>query len=208
MPPPGASAPRSSGATASESGSQPQANDVIAAVADRADIRPLDISSALQILLAEVRAAFALTASTMSSDFSIPSENPSQAARSVLQLFLQVIPQEEQVIPQEEPNSPAWAPAVAQAEATLQSALERAIVAVAAWRDVSPVVVEAAKEAQAMISSALRDDPLNPAWLRPEWAGLAPHLERFRRRRRLAHRKLIDPDYPEGNADDGDKNRS
>jgi hypothetical protein len=183
MPPPGASAPRSSGATASESGSQPQANDVIAAVADRADIRPLDISSALQILLAEVRAAFALTASTMSSDFSIPSENPSQAARSVLQLFLQVIPQEEPVIPQDEPNSPAWTSNVAQA-------------------------VEAAKEAQALISSALRDDPLNPAWLRPEWAGLAPHLERFRRRRRLAHRKLIDPDYPEGNADDGDKNRS
>jgi hypothetical protein len=32
-------------------------------------------------------------------------------------------------------------------------------------------------------------------WLRPEWLGLAPRIERFWRRRRLTRRGLADPDF-------------
>jgi hypothetical protein len=51
----------------------------------------------------------------------------------------------------------------------------------------------------------LSEDTQNPALLRPEGAGFAPSLERFRRRRRLARRRLLDPDYRETNADDSAK---
>jgi hypothetical protein len=129
------------------------------------------------------------------SDAHILADSPAQAAGAVLQVFLQAIPEDA-------PSLPAWTEAVAQTEAALQSGLEQGIVAVAAWRDVSPMVVDAAKETQALISSALGDDARNPAWLRPEWAGFAPRLQRFWRRRRLARRRLTDPDYPEGNVDD------
>jgi hypothetical protein len=166
-----------------------------AAAADRADIRPLDVQAALQIILAEVRASFELTALSLEPDVNDPTDSPPQAARAALQLFLQAIPAEA-------PSMPAWTAAVAQAEDSLQAGLDRGSAAVAAWRGVSTLVVDAAKETHALVFSALSDDAQNPAWLRPEWAGLAPRLERFRRRKRLARRRLTDPDYPERNPDD------
>jgi hypothetical protein len=145
--------------------------------------------------LAEVRASLEWTALSIGPDANILSDDQPQAARAVLQLFLQAIPEDAQAMP-------AWTSAVAQAEAALQSGLERGVAAVSTWRDVPPAVVDATKETQALILSAVNDDAQNPAWLRPEWAGFAPRLERFRRRRRLARRRLTDPDYPEVNLDD------
>jgi hypothetical protein len=192
-PPPGPPPSRSPGPAASETASQRPA--AVAVATDRADIRPLDIPAALQILLAEVRASLELTALSMGSDANILTDSQPQAARAVLRVFLQAIPEDS-------PSLPAWTMAAAQAEAALQSGLERGVAAVAGWRDVAPAVVDATKETRALIFSALIDDAQNPAWLRPEWAGFAPRLERFRRRRRLARRRLTDPDYPERSLDD------
>jgi hypothetical protein len=197
-PPPGAAA-RSATAPASESGSQRTAN--AAAVADHADIRPLDTSAALQILLAEVRAAFELQAIAMGEDASEAVNSPPQAARALLQMVLHAMPEEAA-------NMPGWNAALARAETALQTGLDRGIDAVTAWRDVPPIVVDAAREARTLVFSTLGDDPQNPAWLRPEWAGLAPRLERFWRRRRRARRQLADPDSFSGSVDDGGEQRS
>jgi hypothetical protein len=163
--------------------------------ADRANIRPLDVPAALQILIAEVRASFELAEWNVGSDADILADRPSQGARAVVELFLQTIPTDV-------PNAEVWTAAVANAEGLLQAALDRGIAAIAAWRDVPPMVVDAAKEAHALIFSAVSEDSQNPVWLRPEWAGLAPRLERFWRRRRLARRGLTDPDHFQRNVDD------
>jgi hypothetical protein len=103
---------------------------------------------------------------------------------------------------------PAWSAALARVEMALQSGLDRGIDAVSLWRDVPAIVVDAAKEARTLVFSTLGDEPQNPAWLRPEWAGLAPRLERIWRRRRLARRLLTDPDYSPGNPDDDSEQRT
>jgi hypothetical protein len=198
MPPPGAAVQPAS-VSASEAGSQRTAN--AAASADRADIRPLDTPAALQILLAEVRAAFELQAIAMGGTASEAVGSPPQAARALLQMVLGAMPDETA-------DMPAWSAALARAETALQTGLDRGIDAVAVWRNVPPMVVDAAKEARTLVFSGLGDDPLNPAWLRPEWAGLGPRFERFWRRRRLARRHLTDPDSLPGSVDDGSEPRS
>jgi hypothetical protein len=191
--PPGLAPPRAGTASSPDEGVRSPAG--VAVVADRADIRPLDIPAALQILLAEVRAAFELTALSMGTDAGILADSPPQAARAILQVFLQAVP--ENAI-----DVPTWAAAVESAETSLQAGLERASAAIAGWREVPAIVIDAAKEVQASLSSALNDDLPNPLWLRPEWAGLAPRLEKFCRRRRFARRHLSDPDYPTRKFDD------
>jgi hypothetical protein len=180
-----------------EPGSQSPAN--IAATADRADIRPLDIPAALQILLAEVRAAFDLQALQMSGEGSAVLDTPPQAARVLVELVVQSLPEEAAV--------PAWTAALVHVETALPIGLQRAIDAVTAWRDVPVPVVDATKETRALVFSILGDDPQNPIWLRPEWAGLAPRFERFWRRRRIARRRLTDPDYSSESFDDGNERR-
>jgi hypothetical protein len=197
MPPPGAAA-RTATVSASESGSQRTANAT--AAADRADIRPLDTPAALQILLAEVRAAFELQAVAMGADAGGTADSPPQAARALLQMVLSAMPDEA-------PSIPAWSAQLMRIEAALQTGLDRGIDAVAAWRDVPAIVVDAAKETRALIFSILGDESDNPIWLRPEWAGLAPGVERFRRRRRRARRHLTDPDSFSGGIDDGSEQR-
>jgi hypothetical protein len=127
-------------------------------------------------------------------------DSPPQAARVLVERVVQLLPDEAGV--------PAWTAALLQVETALPIALERAINAVAAWRDVPNTVVDAAKETRALVLSILGDDPQNPVWLRPEWAGLAPRFERFWRRRRMARRRLTDPDYSSETFDDGDERRS
>jgi hypothetical protein len=203
MPAPGtgsASAPSS----APEQGAQPPART--AAIADRADIRPLDIPAALQILLAEVRASFELQAIAMGADAGAAAESETQAARLLLQLVLQALPDETASSP--EWNAPenvtAWGAAQMRVDAALQAGLDRAVSAVTAWRDVPASVVDATKETRTLIFAILGDDPQNPIWLRPEWAGLAPRFERFWRRRRFVRRHLTDPDYSSGSFDDNE----
>jgi hypothetical protein len=198
LPAPGAAATQTPTIPPGEPGSQSAAN--IARIADRADIRPLDIQAALQILLAEVRASFDLQAVLMSGDGGVVLDNPAQAARAVLEIVVQSMP--------DGPNVPVWTAALARAEAALQIGFERAIDIVTVWHDVQTAVVDAVKETRTSVFTVLGDEPQNPIWARPEWALLAPRLERFRRRRRIARRRLTDPDYSMGVFDDDDEHRS
>jgi hypothetical protein len=198
LPAQGAAAIRALTTSPAEPGSKSPAN--IAAIADRADIRPLDIPAALQILLTEVRASLDLQAVQMSGEGSAVLDTPPQAARVLVELVVQSLPDEAGV--------PAWTAALVHVETALPIGLERAIDAVTAWRDVPITVVDATKETRALVFSILGDDPQSPIWLRPEWAGLAPKFERFWRRRRIARRRLTDPDYSSATFDDGDDRRS
>jgi hypothetical protein len=190
---PTAAAARTPTAPPAEQGPQSPANSE--PIADRADIRPLDIPAALQILLAEVRASFELEAVATGQDANEAANTPPQAARALLQMVLSAMPDESA-------SMPAWNAALARVETALQTGLDRGIDAVSVWRDVPPIVMDASREVRALVFAALADEPQNPAWLRPEWAGLAPRFERFWRRRRLARRLLTDPDYSPGNLDD------
>jgi hypothetical protein len=190
---PTAAAARTPTAPPAEQGPQSPANSE--PIADRADIRPLDITAALQILLAEVRASFELQAVATGQDANEAANTPPQAARALLQMVLSAMPDESA-------SMPAWNAALARVETALQAGLDRGIDTVSVWRDVPAIVMDASREVRALVFSALADEPQNPAWLRPEWAGLAPRLERFWRRRRLARRLLTDPDYSPGNLDD------
>jgi hypothetical protein len=181
-------------ATPAEQGAKALLN--LAATADRVDIRPLDISAALQILIAEVRASFDIgvagvaTPGATAPGATAPGaavDNPLQTARALMEIILHATP--------EEAGNAQWGTALARMEMALQTGLERAINAVTLWRDISAPVVEAVNETRALILALLDEGPQNAIWLRPEWAGLAPRFERFWRRRRRARRRLIDPDY-------------
>jgi hypothetical protein len=198
LPAPGAAATQTPTIPPGEPGSQSPAN--IAPIGDRADIRPLDVQAALQILLAEVRASFDLQAVLMSGDGGVVLGNPAQAARAVVEIVVQSMP--------DGLNVPVWTAALARAEAALQIGFERAIDIVTVWHDVQTAVVDAVKETRTSVFAVLGDEPQNSIWARPEWALLAPRLERFRRRRRIARRRLTDPDYSMGVFDDDDEHRS
>jgi hypothetical protein len=203
LPPADVQSARAGTVTLTEQGSPSPAS--IAPMMDRADIRPLDVSAALQILLAEVRAALDLTLDAAIAQSAITQgsqgailQSPVQAARELVDMFLQELPEDAT-------DAPAWTGALAQVETAMQSSMERAIDVVAVWHEVPPAVVDAVKETRVLFFSALGDEPQNPLWLRPEWVGLGPRLHRFWRRRRNARRRLIDPDQPPGSLDDSEE---
>jgi hypothetical protein len=186
-------APRASSAAPAEQGATgpPQS----APRADRVDIRPLDVSGALQILLAEVRAAFD-SLEIASNVSGLPgADSPSQAAQQLVEMALQALPDDA-------PLAPELITALERIDVALQLGFDRAVGTVSGWRNVTPVTIESIKETRQWVLAALGDDAQNPIWLRPEWLGLAPQLERLRRRRRLARRRLLDPDYSPGGMDD------
>jgi hypothetical protein len=194
--------------TSAEQEGPPSAAD-IAPTADLADIRPLDISGALQILLAEVRAGLDLQLSAAITPGAITStaaaagaiaQSPVQAARELVEMFLQALPEDAS-------DAPAWTAALVRADAAMQSGIGQAVGVVIQWRDVPAAAVDAVAETRALFISALGDDPQNPLWLRPEWMGLAPMLHRFRRRRRNARRRLTDPDYSTQSLDESEEFR-
>ena len=176
--------------------------------ADLADIRPLDISGALQILLAEVRAGLDLqldasiapSAVTSSATAGAIAQSPVQAARELVEIFLQALPEDAS-------DAPAWTAALVRADAAMQSSIEQAIGVVTQWREVPAAAVDAVREARALFASVLGDDVENPLLLRPEWMGLAPMIHRFRRRRRNSRRRLTDPDLSPRNLDESEEFR-
>lgn len=198
MPSPAAAAARTPTAPGAEQGRQAAS---AAPIVDRADIRPLDLPAALQILLAEVRAAFELQAVAMGEDTGAPVASPPQAAQALLKMLVGAMPEETASLP-------AWSALLARVETALQTGLDRGIEAVALWRDVPATVVDAAKDTRILVFAALGDDPQNPVWLRPEWVGLAPRFQSFWRRRRRARRLLSDPDYSAGSLDDDSEPRT
>jgi hypothetical protein len=187
VPPSDAAAPRADPAAVADRGLPPAAS--VVPPADRADIRPLDIAGALLILLAEVRAGFDLSAETLPQG--AITQGPEQAAHELIDIFLQVLPEDAS-------DAAAWTAALVRVDAAAQSSIERALSVVIGWRDVPPAAVDAVKESRALFFAALGDETPNPLGLRPEWVGLAPRIQRFRRRRRDARRRLTDPDYAPG----------
>jgi hypothetical protein len=169
-----------------------------APTADRADIRPLDVPAALQILLAEVRAGLDLGVGAAQDPAGATAAV--QTARELVEMFLQAVPDEAA-------DPPAWTAALMRAETAMQSSMERGISVVSQWREVPPAGVDAVKDARALFLSALGDDPQNPLWLRPEWMGIGPLFQRFRRRRSNARRRLTDPDYAPGSLDESEEIR-
>jgi hypothetical protein len=192
--PPEAAAPRADPAAVTDRGSPPAAS--VVPPADRADIRPLDVAGALLILLAEVRAGFDLPAEAIPQG--VITQGPVQAAHELIDLFLQVLPEDAS-------DAAAWTAALVRVEAAAQSSIERALSVVIGWRDVPPAAVDAVKESRTLFFAALGDETPNPLWLRPEWVGLAPRIRWFRRRRRDARRRLTDPDYSPGSMDEGER---
>jgi hypothetical protein len=206
MPAPGTGSAGAPSAT-SEPGAQTAARTPV--LADRADIRPLDIPAALQILLAEVRASFESQALSMGGDSGAAGvESPAQAVRALVQMVLQSLPDETANAPERSGpgnaalNLAGWNAAQMRVDAALQAGLDRAVSAITAWRDVPASVIDAAEQTRTQVFTILGDDPRNPLWLRPEWAGLAPRFERFWRRRRKVRRHFTDPDYSAGSFDD------
>jgi len=159
------------------------------AALDRADIRPLDVAGALQILIAEVRAAFDEIggASAPLVPFATATvDDEVAAARAIVELVLQSLPESF------EPTS--WSVALPRADAALQAGVEKAVEVVGAWRDVTPAVVNATRESGAMALHLIAGEPPYP-WPPPEWVGLARRLRRLWRRRRALGRRLVDPDH-------------
>jgi len=192
VPPADVPTARAGTATTAEQGLPAAVN--LAPVADRADIRPLDVAAALQILLAEVRTGIDLPATDdlpaigdLPADGAAP-QSPIQAARALVEILLKELPEDAG-------DAPAWTAALDRVETAMQSGIERAIGLVTLWPEVPAAVVDAVKEARTLFLFALGDDRQNPLWLRPEWLGLGPRLLRFRRRRRRARRRLTDPDW-------------
>jgi hypothetical protein len=193
------------GLTGTESRSH--SSGIISPPGDLADIRPLDVAGALQILLAEVRAALesaleeaigrgasnAQRAAIAPAGDAAP--DPVQSAQEIVRMFLKSIPEDAG-------NAQAWSGTLMRVEAGIQSGMDRALEIVTQWRDVPPAATSAVSEALALVQRALGEETLNPIWLRPEWLGLAPAYQDFRRRRRTARRRLSDPDYPSGSLDD------
>jgi hypothetical protein len=166
-------------------GATPQRSTLSAAAAvppaDQVHIQPLDAAAALQILVAEVRAGLDLPG-----DAAVGA-SPAQTAEVLIRMFLHALPADAS-------NPSIWTAETARVERAIESALDRAIDAVAAWRNVPQSAVDVVKETRSLVVSLLSDAPPSPIWFRPEWLGLAPTIERFWRRRRLARRGFTDPD--------------
>jgi len=178
----------------------------VAALVDQVHIHPLDLTGAMQILIAEVRADLPLPGDAPHPALPIPGGGHGGGARveplllasgavpeepliattpqSLVQLFLQALPPPETLEPA------AWLAASMQVEGAMRVALDRAVDAVTVWRDVPTAVVEAANQTRAVVVAAIADETPNPLWLRPEWLGLAPRMERYWRRRRRARQRL------------------
>ena len=190
--------------TAAMTGQESAAAADVAATADRADIRPLDVPAALQILLAEVRAGLDLASdAAVVPDPTNPIDpanpmDPIRAARQLVEILLRAVPDDAD-------DAPAWTAALAHAETAMQSSVERALSIVSLWRDVPPSAVDAVKETRALFLTVLGDDPNTPLWLRPEWMSLGPLFQRFRRRRRNSRRRLTDPDHGQASLDDSEE---
>lgn len=183
-------------------------------LAEPVHIHPLDLMGALRIMIAEVRAELTLPGEAQrlpAIEPPVPGGAPhgggarlepllvaagglpeepvaAMAPQTVVQLFLQALPPPELLEPE------MWLAVAMEVEGKVQVALDRAVQATAEWRDVPMAVVTGAKGTREVVVAAITDDPPNPLWLRPEWLGLAPRMERYWRRRRRARRWLSDPD--------------
>jgi hypothetical protein len=175
---------------------------------DKADIRPLDIPGGLQILLAETRSAFLEIAESIGSSAGpMPGTGNDPVAAGPMQAARQIVEWTLQSLPDDASDAAVWTCALIRAETALNVGLQQAVNTVSAWRDVPGPVLETVQQSGALVLQVLSEELPNPLWLRPEWVGLAPRLERFSRRRLAARRRMTDPDHWQGNLDDNEEQR-
>ncbi len=162
---------------------------------DRTDIRPLDLTGALQILVAEVRAE--LTRALLDATDPAAAANPGSpaGADAVLPAARDILESALNSLPQSSPEVAVWSEALPALDAAVAAGLARAVSIIETWRDVPGPVVSGAQAVRTLVANALSDEPLYAVWLRPEWLNLAPRLMRLRRRRKFLQRRLTDPDY-------------
>lgn len=185
----GTPAPASSAAGAASGTAGQAQNSTAARVLDEPDIRLLDVPAALQILMFETSDALGFELPVA------PAQDADQAAGLIIDGFLRTVSTADPVHAADpaDPAWLAWVRAADQSEAALAHGIERAILAVGAWRGVTDDVIESIATSREIITAALIDEPAPKFLTRPEWLGLAPRIERYRRRRR-APRRLRDPD--------------
>jgi hypothetical protein len=166
---------------------------VAAPEADRADIRPLSISTALQILITEVLDQWSLPPPPSPSQPPSPTDSPGDAAMSLVQTFMQSLPASDM-------DANRFLAAYDTLLVGLERGIEQALGVVGAWRGAPREALDALGETRSMVFSVLGDEAPNPSlapWLmRAEWLEFAPRIELLRRRRRWARRVLLDPDLP------------
>src|SRR5258708_12239477 len=133
---PPADVPTARAGTTTATGQESPSAANIAPLGNRADIRPLDIAGALQILLAEVRAGFDLPANTAIPQSPIVQStimlSPVQAAHDLVEMLLQVLPEKAG-------DAPAWTAALVRAAASLQSSIGRAMTILPQCRPLPPL---------------------------------------------------------------------
>jgi hypothetical protein len=170
---------------------------------DRADIRPLSVTAALQILITEVVDQLSLLTLPAPAPALAPAQgqpdSPDDAALRLVNLFLQSLPASDE-------DAQGFLAAYDIQRAGLELGIERALGVVVAWRDVPRESVDALGTARTMVLTALADDApgatLGPWAMRTEWLALAPRIDLLRRRRRRARRRQLDPDLPLPDIDD------
>ncbi len=167
----------------------------VAAGGDWSSIKPLDLSAALQILVAEVKLALIEAGfASLAADASLRSTaplSPAAAAPALVDLFLRLLPQDE-ATPQGVFS--ATAERLLQAISRGSSA---AIERVIAWRDTPPAIAATLQEVRSLALAIISGE--QPALLsRPEWLGLVTSLQRvWRRRRRTRLLSATDADHPD-----------
>lgn len=152
---------------------------------DRADIRPLKLSDALRILLAEIREEMDLSLLKVGEGAEL--DAPSAVRESVALVL--------KSLPAEDANVSAWLVQLPRIEQALEVALPRALATVNGWRGLPAGISQQVADAVHEIRVLLLEDNPQLFNLRGEWAGLASPLSRYRRARRARRRRLTDPDY-------------
>jgi len=160
-------------------------------------IKPLDLASALKILISEVKLAFVEAGNSAAlpdpawAFAGAPDAALPQAARALVELLLNFVPAQD--MPAE-----ALDRAIAGMLKVMDSAAQNAIERVGLWRDTPASVPDALGQVQTLaadaIAAALAADVPAGMLMRPEWLGLVPRLAQLRRRLRRRRILLTDTD--------------
>jgi hypothetical protein len=186
---------------------------------DRSSIKLLDLTGALQILIAEVKLALGdagfgppdpslgealqrWAAAQPPLALLLADPDTAQAAlappaRALLEIVLRALPAEDQP-PQ------AWTAAVQKLTQALANGSAAAIERISAWHDTPVRLAALLEKSRALALDLLGEDAPLPLLTRPEWLGLGAALTRFHRLRRRQRRLLLsdtDADWLDDDAD-------
>lgn len=150
---------------------------------EQVSIHVLDTVGALLILIAEVREALSLVANSPLQS-AVPQLGPASAPFTVIQMILGRLPAEESQPPAE------WLDTATQLEGLVRMALDKAVDAVTAWRNVPPDVIAVVVDARTAVLAAMDEDSPGPLWLLPEMMPILPRMQRYWRLRRRLRRSL------------------